>query len=217
MNQEYVNRKSNSKKKYSSTYEPIFSSDIFNQLPPKQKQKKKSLNDYNKKYDLYYNTQHKEDEYYNPPLSYNSNSNYSKHNTNEINTIGKLRRKNTESNETDNSNQFKTTYNSSYKLTYISKDNVVGNDKNLGTGVAYNSRKKKIDFLKSNIFCDEDKYNQNSYLVNNFDPKSINHNNWCTNLDWRNGKTELVFFKNNQKEFYDNTSSANKNAFQYHK
>ena len=131
MNQEYVNRKSKSKNKYSPTYEPIFSSDIFNQLPPKQKQKK-SHKGYNQNYDLYYNIQHKEDEFYNPSISYHSNSYYSKNNTNDVNTIGKLRRKNTGTNNTENSNQFKTTYNSSYKQTYINGNNVVGNNKDLG-------------------------------------------------------------------------------------
>ena len=91
---------------------------------------------------------------------------------------------------------------------------MVGINKDIGTGVAYNSRKQKIDFLKSNIFCDEDKYKQNTGLIDNFDPKLINHNNWYTNLDWRFNKSELVFLKQNQREFYDNTSTANKNLFE---
>ena len=79
--------------------------------------------------------------------------------------------------------------------------------------MAYNSRKQKIDFLKSNIFCDEDKYKLNKGLKDNFDPKSIKYNNWYTNLDWRYNKSELIFYKQNQKEFYDTNSSGNKNSF----
>ena len=94
---------------------------------------------------------------------------------------------------------------------------MVGNNKNLGTGVAYNSRKQKIEFLKSNIFYDRDKFKQNNYLRDNFDPKSINHNNWYTKLDWRNDKSELIFYKDNQKEFYDNNSRANRNYFGLYK
>ena len=106
-------------------------------------------------------------------------------------------------------NPYKTTYNSSFMPIKINGNILVGNDKELGTGVAYNSRKQKIEALKSNIFCDRDKYNQNSNLRDNFNPKNINHNNWFTNLDWRNNKSELIFYKNNQKEFYDNNSKAN--------
>ena len=114
-------------------------------------------------------------------------------------------------------NPYKTTYNASYLPNRINSDTLVGNNKYLGTGVAYNSKKKKIEFLKSNIFCDRDKYNQNSNLKDNFDPKSINHNNWYTNLDWRNNKSELIFYKDNQKEFYDNNSKGNPNYFELYK
>ena len=99
----------------------------------------------------------------------------------------------------------------------ISSDTLVGNNKYLGTGVAYNSKKQKIEFLKSNIFCDRDKYKQNSNLKDNFDPKNINHNKWYTNLDWRNNKSELVFYKDNQKEYFDNNSMANTKYFKLYK
>ena len=114
-------------------------------------------------------------------------------------------------------NPFRSTYNVSYLPNRIGCDTVVGNNKNLGTGVAYNSRKQKIEFLKSNIFYDKDKFNQNNNLRDNFDPKSINHNNWYTKLDWRNDKSELIFYKDNQKEFYDNNSRANRNYFDLYK
>ena len=108
---------------------------------------------------------------------------------------------------------YNTTYNASYMPNRINRDILVGNDRYLGTGVAYNSRKQKIEFLKSNIFYDKDKYNQNNNLKDNFDPKNINHNNWYTNLDWRNNKSELIFYKDNQKEFYDNNSKENTKYF----
>ena len=105
-------------------------------------------------------------------------------------------------------NPYKTTYNASFVPIKINENILVGNDIDLGTGVAYNSRKQKIEDLKSNIFCDKDKYRQNSNIKDNFNPKNINHNNWYTNLDWRNNKTELIFYKNNQKEFYDDNSKG---------
>ena len=168
-------------------------SDIFNQLPSKNEKSGKSEP---KKYDLSYKGfREKEKEYICSPQAYYYKNKLIK-------------------NYENNFNPFKTTYNSSYRQTYVNGNNVVGNNKDIGTGVAYNSRKKKIDFLKSNIFCDEDKYKQNVGLINNFDPKLINHNNWNTNLDWRYDKSELVFYNQNQREFYDNTSTANKNLFE---
>ena len=113
----------------------------------------------------------------------------------------------------DSYDPYNTTYNASYAPNRINGDILVGNNRYLGTGVAYNSRKQKIEFLKSNIFYDRDKYNQNNNLKDNFDPKNINHNNWYTNLDWRNNKSELIFYKDNQKEFYDNNSKENKKFF----
>ena len=136
------------------------------------------------------------------------NKSYSKINKNKVYDISK---------ERYGFNPYKTTYNSSYMPIKINENVLVGNDRELGTGVAYNSRKQKIEFLKSNIFCDKDKYNQNSNLCDNFNPKNINHNNWYTNLDWRNNKSELIFYKNNQKEFYDNNSRANYNCFTKYK
>ena len=190
----YNGRRSMKRRAENKNYESIYGSDIFNQLPPKCI---KSENDESNNYDLSYEGFREQECIYSPkPYSY----------------------KNKFNKNIDNSfNPFRTTYNSSYKQTYINGDKVVGNNKDIGTGVAYNSRKQKIDFLKSNIFCDEDKYKQNTGLIDNFDPKLINHNNWNTNLDWRNNKTEMVFYKQNQREFYDNTSSANKNLFESYK
>ena len=136
------------------------------------------------------------------------NKSYSKINKNKVYDISK---------ERYGFNPYKTTYNSSYMPIKINENVLVGNDRELGTGVAYNSRKQKIEFLKSNIFCDKDKYNQNSNLCDNFNPKNINHNNWYTNLDWRNNKSELIFYKNNQREFYDNNSKANFTCFTRYK
>ena len=183
-------------------YEPIYGSDIFNQLPLKHK-KTKYAYDNSKNYDLSYEG-FKEKEYLCKPKSYlikSNNSNYNEYS-------------NFNNDDSDNNfNPFKTTYKTSYKPIYIRQNNIVGINKDIGTGVAYNSRKRKIDFLKSNIFCDEDKYKQNKGLINNFNPKLINHNNWYNNLDWRYNKSEMIFYKQNQKEFYDNNSSENKNSF----
>ena len=64
--------------------------------------------------------------------------------------------------------------NEAYIPREIDPNTLVGNDKNLGTGVAYNSKKKRIEFLKSNIFCERDKYNQNNNLLNGIFLLSIN-------------------------------------------
>ena len=76
---------------------------------------------------------------------------------------------------------------------------------------------KVNDYLSKYSFSYRDKDNQNSNLKDNFNPKNINHNNWYTNLDWRNNKSELIFYKNNQKEFYDNNSKGNYNCFTRYK
>ena len=190
---------------YNPRYEPIRGSDIFCELPPKQE---KYIPDYQirRKYENYYNSKQTEEK-----LNKNKfvkNQSYSKINKNKVYDINK---------ERFGFNPYKTTYNSSFVPIKINENVLVGNDKELGTGVAYNSRKQKIEFLKSNIFCDKEKYNQNNYLSDNFNPKNINHNNWYTNLDWRNNKSELIFYKNNQKEFYDNNSKANYTCFTKYK
>ena len=199
MNNYSKERKSMKRRGENKNYEPIYGSDIFNQLPSK---KKLPENDLLKNYDLSYEGFQEQQYIYSPKYySYKRkclSSNKIKKN------IG---------NNDNNYNPFKTTYNLSYNQTYVNGNNTVGINRDIGTGVAYNSRKQKIDFLKSNIFCDEDKYKQNTGLIDNFNPKLINHNNWYTNLDWRNNKSEMVFYKQNQKEFYDNNSSENKYYF----
>ena len=200
---------------YNPIYEPIRGSDIFCELPPKKEIFKPDYQN-ERKYEVYYDKK-KLDEKYSPQKLKNCKSylsmrfinkpiqNISK---NKVYDINNLRY---------NFNPYKTTYNASYLPNRISSDTLVGNNKNIGTGVAYNSKKQKIEFLKSNIFCDRDKYNQNCYLRDNFDPKNINHNNWYTNLDWRNNKAELIFYQDNQKEFYDKNSKANKKYFDQYK
>ena len=189
----YKERRSMKRRGENKNYEPIYGSDIFNQLPSKNN-KAIYKNDESKKYDLAYEG-FNEQEYVYPSRGYSYNKTHN-------------------CNYDSNYNPFRTIYNSSYKQTYVNGNKVVGINKDIGTGVAYNSRKQKIDFLKSNIFCDEDKYKQNTGLIDNFDPKLINHNNWYTNLDWRFNKSELFFYKQNQREFYDNTSTSNKNSFE---
>ena len=176
---------------YNPRYEPIRGSDIFCELPPKYD---KYVPEYEirRKYEIYYNKKQNEENYEKNINNKNRNKNksYNKINKNKVYDINK---------EKYEYNPYKTTYKSSFIPIKINENILVGNDKMLGTGVAYNSRKQKIEFLKSNIFCDKDKYNQN------------------TNLDWRNNKSELIFYKNNQKEFYDNNSKANYNCFTKYK
>jgi len=200
---------------YNPLYEPIRGSDIFYELPPKKEIFKPDYQN-ERKYEIYYNKK-KLDERNIPQKLKNNKSfssmrfinkpiqNISKDKVYDINNIRY------------GFNPYKTTYNASFLPNKISSDTLVGNNKNIGTGVAYNSKKQKIEFLKSNIFCDRDKYNQNNYLRDNFDPKNINHNNWYTNLDWRNNKSELIFYQDNQKEFYDKNSKANKKYFDQYK
>ena len=195
---------------YNPRYEPIRGSDIFCELPPKNEKFKPDY--YNlRNYEIYYNKKYNEEKLQIPKpnnltKSYSSKylSNGQKNSNDNVYNINVLRY---------SYNPYDTTYNSAFKPVEINSETLVGNDKYLGTGVAYNSRKNKIEFLKSNIFCDRDKYNQNSNLRDNFDPKNINHNNWYTNLDWRSNKSELIFYKNNQKEFYDNNSKENEVFF----
>ena len=206
---------------YNPIYEPIRGSDIFNELPPK---KEKFKPDYQnlRKYEIYYEKKLIEENL--SPRTLNTinkskstlNCIHLKKNKNKNNLISKNNVYNI-NNLRYNYDPYNTTYNASYLPNYISSDNLIGNNKYLGTGVAYNSRKQKIENLKSNIFCDSDKYNQNTNLKDNFDPKNINHNNWYTNLDWRNNKSELIFYKDNQKEFYDNNSKENKKYFELYK
>ena len=191
--------------KYNPRYEKIRGSDIFCELPPKNE---KYAPDYEirRKYEIYYKKKQNEENFENNKIkNYKSCIKIDKNNIYDIKK------------EKYEYNPYKTTYKSSFMPIKINENIIVGNDKELGTGVAYNSRKQKIEFLKSNIFCDKDKYNQNTNLKDNFNPKNINHNNWYTNLDWRNNKSELIFYKNNQKEFYDNNSKTNYTCFTKYK
>ena len=190
---------------YNPRYEPIRGSDIFCELPPKNE---KYIPDYEirRNYETFYKKKQNEEN-----LEYNKinkNKSCNKTTKNKIYDINK---------EKFEYNPYRTTYNSTFMPIKINENVLVGNNKELGTGVAYNSRKQKIEFLKSNIFCDKDKYNQNDNLKDNFNPRNINHNNWYTNLDWRNNKSELIFYKNNQKEFYDNNSRSNYKSFNKYK
>ena len=198
---------------YSAVYEPVLGSDIFCELPPKYKNFKP---DYQNKrvYEVFYSKKSKEEKDKAIVMAFRNQS-----------TTTVLKKPKNKKNVVDIKNikygsyydPFKTTYNSCYKANKINPETLVGNNTKLGTGVAYNSRKTKIDDLKSNIFYDGEKYYQNSNLRDNFDPKNINHNNWYTKLDWRNDKSELIFYKNNQKEFYDKNSRANDNCFELYK
>ena len=116
-------------------YEPIYGSDIFNQLP--MKCNKRNKKNENPKYNNFSYKKYKKEENIYP---FNKD-NYPTKNYNKK--------------ESDENifNPFRTTYNSFYKKIHLNENNIVGINKDLGTGVAYNSRKQKIDFLKSNIFA----------------------------------------------------------------
>ena len=199
------NKRIDKRYSYNPRYEPIRGSDIFCELPPKNE---KYIPDYEirRNYETFYKKKQNEENLENNRII--KNKSYNKINKNKVYDITK---------EKFEYNPYRTTYNSTFMPIKINENVLVGNNKELGTGVAYNSRKQKIEFLKSNIFCDKDKYNQNSNLKDNFNPRNINHNNWYTNLDWRNNKSELIFYKNNQKEFYDNNSKSNYKCFNKYK
>ena len=199
------NKRIDKRYSYNPRYEPIRGSDIFCELPPKNE---KYIPDYEirRNYETFYKKKQNEENLENNRII--KNKSYNKINKNKVYDITK---------EKFEYNPYRTTYNSTFMPIKINENVLVGNNKELGTGVAYNSRKQKIEFLKSNIFCDRDKYNQNSNLKDNFNPRNINHNNWYTNLDWRNNKSELIFYKNNQKEFYDNNSKSNYKCFNKYK
>ena len=205
INNKRINKNIDKRYSYNPRYEPIRGSDIFCELPPKNE---KYIPDYEirRNYETFYKKKQNEENLENNRII--KNKSYNKISKNKVYDITK---------EKLEYNPYRTTYNSNFMPIKINENVLVGNNKELGTGVAYNSRKQKIEFLKSNIFCDKDKYNQNSNLKDNFNPRNINHNNWYTNLDWRNNKSELIFYKNNQKEFYDNNSRANYKCFNKYK
>ena len=202
---------------YNPMYEPIRGSDIFNELPPKNQIFKPDYQNI-RNYEVYFH-QKLIEENLKPQKIKNMNKSHSslRYNFNNNNEITPNNNVYNINNLRYSYNPYNTTYNMSYLPNKISSETLVGNNKDLGTGVAYGSRKQKIENLKSNIFYDRDKYNQNSNFRDNFDPKNINHNNWYTNLDWRNNKSELIFYKNNQKEFYDSNSKSNKYYFELNK
>ena len=197
---------------YSTVYEPMLGSDIFCELPPKYKQFKPDYQN-KRQYEIFYSKKSKEEKDKEIVMAFRNKSTTVIKNKNKKNNVVNIN----DIKYGSYYDPFKTTYNSCYKANKINPETLVGNNIKLGTGVAYNSRKTKIDDLKSNIFCEGEKYYQNNNLRDNFDPKNIMHNNWYTNLDWRNNKSELIFYKNNQKEFYDKDSRANDNCFELYK
>ena len=125
---------------YNPRYEPIRGSDIFCELPPKYD---KYVPEYEirRKYEIYYNKKQNEENYEKNKNFRNKNKSYNKINKNKVYDINK---------EKYEYNPYKTTYKSSFIPIKINENILVGNDKMLGTGVAYNSRKqvenKKLNF-----------------------------------------------------------------------
>jgi hypothetical protein len=89
----------------------------------------------------------------------------------------------------------------------------------------YPTQTNRIESLKSNIFNDVSKEKQNKENNSNF--VNIKHDNWNTNLDWKNSKSELVFLQHkpnihsvnntkiNCKDFKDYYNKKNNNDYQY--
>ncbi len=164
----------NLKDKRVIAYDAIYGSDIFNQLPPKKVEKVYNY------YDNIYN-------------DFNNYHNLQKRKDNNKYINKKQFKKN------PSSPNFKTTYNQSYiynnnmNLEKNNKENEKININNISHKEINNCRKRNIDSLKSNIFNDKIKEKQNKIFNSN---KTIN-NIWNTNLDWRNAKSELVFYNKN--------------------
>ncbi len=167
-------------------YEAIYGSDIFNQLPQKRIEKIK----YN-----YYDD------------NYNNIKNYKcfKNNINKCINKPKHFNKNCSSpnlfkpyNEYNSNNKFL----NDERYYNIKLNNILYQQK---LPQQYYSRRNKIESLKSNIFNDKVKEKQNKKIDNSY--KMILHNDWNTNLDWRNAKSELIFYNCNQFPQYDNSSN----------
>ena len=67
-----------------------------------------------------------------------------------------------------------------------------------------NIEDKKTD-MNIELSNDKVKEKQNNKIDNSY--KMILHNDWNTNLDWRNAKSELIFYNCNQFPQYDNSSN----------
>jgi hypothetical protein len=164
----------NLKDKRVIAYDAIYGSDIFNQLPPKKVEKV---------YNYYDNI-------------YNDFNNY--HNLQQRKENNKYINKK-QFKKNPSSPNFKTTYNQSFiynnnmNLEKNNKENEKIQINNISQKEINNCRKRNIDSLKSNIFNDKIKEKQNKKFNSN---KTIN-NIWNTNLDWRNAKSELVFYNKN--------------------
>jgi len=164
-------------------YNAIYGSDIFNQLPDKKVEKV----NYN-----YY------DDNYNDFKNYHNLQNYVNNNI----------KKKVVFQRNSSSPNFKTVHTQSFnnnKKNHFEKvlnNNNISKKENLTQN---NCRKSKIDSLKSNIFNDKLKEKQNKKIDNSY--KIGFNNNWNTNLDWRNAKSELVFYNNNHYPQYDNSSN----------
>ena len=164
-------------------YNAIYGSDIFNQLPDKKVEKV----NYN-----YY------DDNYNDFKNYHNLQNYVNNNI----------KKKVVFQRNSSSPNFKTVHTQSFnnnKKNHFEKvlnNNNISKKENLTQN---NCRKSKIDSLKSNIFNDKLKEKQNKKIDNSY--KIGFNNNWNTNLDWRNAKSELVFYNDNHYPQYDNSSN----------
>lgn len=103
------------------------------------------------------------------------------------------------------SNNFDTIYNISYGIKPITNTNNKSyyesiNNKYVIPG--YDSKKRLVNSLKSNIFCES-----KGAIKDNINISNIHRNDWYSNLDWRSGKSELIFINNSHKKYYDTKSA----------
>lgn len=175
--------------KRSLAYDAIYGSDIFNLLPQKVKQN----TTFGNKKNLSSSTQMK--------------------NALSCKDIFYKRNKNDNNNNKENLlSSIPTKSNYSKYLSEFHNINIISPPKNLpqsSKGILKNELKasqpfkftnqtNRVESLKSNIFNDSKKENQNYMFNTNYIP--IRHNNWNTNLDWKNSKSELVFMRNKKNE-----------------
>ncbi len=209
------------------TYNKFYRSDIFNQNPPKNIPKQ-NYNYFDNNYNDYLNyhqainpNQQQSNKYYHNKNIKKRNLYYSMPKTSSSPNFLKVKVINNKQNiKEKNDNNFHTTYNDSFKnIPEETKRNLKKNpnippeyyvDKfpiysSLETPYRYDSKKNSTNQNKSNIFNIKEKDFQNEETEINYKKKI--HNNWSTNLDWRNAKTELVFYNDNQFPLYDKNSN----------
>lgn len=187
--------------KKSAAYDNIFGSDIFNQLPIKSSEKEKS--NFNQlRLGRVFSSDNIIEDKYNKTNGNFSSSIISNIGLN-VNQTKKPQRSNYSKylSEFHNINIYDipkhSTYNRNVKTIYknrpTSTKGTIKNELFQSQPFKYSSQLNRIESLKSNIFNDQSKETQNVNF--NCNIVKIKHDDWSTNLDWRNSKSELIFMK----------------------